>query len=169
MAEAGHKEDFRDMVTTRVVAKYANSLRNHHREMEGSEGGKVMYRTKREREEQWRREGGKPTKSNWFRSAGYTSVLCVPATKGSELASRVTKVLETLPSPDGLKPRVQEVPGRSVTASLTKSNPFPRSTCGRQQCPWTGRGEECKEKCYQDSICYYAVCEICAEERDVSG
>ena len=93
----------------------------------------------------------------------------MPATKGSELASRVTKVLETLPSPDGLKPRVQEVPGRSVTASLTKSNPFPRSTCGRQQCPWTGRGEECKEKCYQDSICYYAVCEICAEERDVSG
>ena len=42
MAEAGHKEEFRDMVTTRVVAKYANSLRNHHKEMEGKEGGKLM-------------------------------------------------------------------------------------------------------------------------------
>ena len=51
------------------------------------------------------------------------SVLYVPATKGSDLADRVTKVLETLPNPAGLKPRVQEVPGRSVTASLTKSNP----------------------------------------------
>ena len=31
------------------------------------------------------------------------------------------------------------------------------------------RGEECKEKCYQDSVCYYSVCEICAEERALSG
>ena len=83
MAEAGHKEEFRDMVTTRVGAKYCNSLRNNHREMQGSEGGKVMYRTKREKEEQWRREGGKPTKANWFLKAGFTSVLYVPATKGS--------------------------------------------------------------------------------------
>ena len=152
-----------------MVAKYANSLRNHHREMEGREGGKVMYRTKREREEQWRKEGGKPNKSNWFRSAGYTSVLYVPATKGSELASRVAKVLETLPSPAGLKPRVQEVPGRSAIASLTKSNPVPRPTCGRRHCPWRARGEDCYEKCYQDSICYFAVCKACAEEREGAG
>ena len=107
MAEAGHKEEFRNMVTTRVVAKYANSLRNHHKEVGGREGGKLMYRTMREGEEQWRRKRGRPTKANWFRSAGYTSVQYVPATKGSDLAHRVTKVLQTLPSPAGLKPQVQ--------------------------------------------------------------
>ena len=51
------------------------------------------------------------------------SVLYVPATRGSELASRVAKVLYTLPSLAGLKPRVQEVPGRSVTANLTNLTP----------------------------------------------
>ena len=65
----------------------------------------------------------------------------------------VARVLETLPNPTGLKPRVQEVPGRSVIASLTKSNPFFRPTCGRRYCPWGARDEECQEKCYQDGVC----------------
>ena len=58
-----------------MSADFTSVLRNHYKELEGREGGKLMYWTKGEREEQWRREGGRPTKSNWFRSAGFTSAL----------------------------------------------------------------------------------------------
>ena len=61
------------------------------------------------------------------------------------------------------------MPGRSVSASLSKSNPFPIPTCGRPQCPWAVRGEDCNERCFQDSVCYFAVCEICAKEREDGG
>ena len=161
MKEAGHTEEFRDMITTRVVAKYKNSARRHRMALEGREGGKAMYRTRREREVQWKEQGGRPTSSNWFRRAGYTSVLNVPASEGSELAGRVARVLEVVPGPSGLRPRAQEVPGRSVLRSLTRSNPFPRPSCGRLLCPWVARGEECEERCYKENVCYVFFCKLC--------
>ena len=88
----------------------------------------------------------------------------VPATLGSELANRVKSVFQETTSPHGLKPGVQERPGRSVVGTLTKSNPFPRETCGRQLCPWVASGESCLERCYRESTCYVAFCKICRRE-----
>ena len=55
MMKCGHKQEFRNMITCRAVAKYENSLENHR------SGVKVMYRKREEMISQWEREGGKPT------------------------------------------------------------------------------------------------------------
>ena len=73
-----------------------------------------LYRTKLERERQWEEKGRQATKANWFRKGGFTSIINVPATPGSLLASRVRYVLQETSSPQGLRPGVQERPGRSV-------------------------------------------------------
>ena len=144
MMVAGHSQQFRDMVTSRSVARYQNSLKNHLRKERG-DGGRWLYRTKEERERQWEEQGGRASKANWFRKGGHTSIVNVPATLNSELANRVKKVFKETTSPQGLRPGVQERPGRSVVGTLTRSNPFPRETCGRQLCPWVARGDSCFE------------------------
>ena len=164
MMEAGHSQRFRDMVTSRSVARYRNSLRNHLRKERGEEGGRWLYRTKEERAAQWAEQGGKATKANWFRRGGHTSILNVPATLGSELANRVREVFQTTTAPPGLRPGVQERPGRSVVGVLTKANPFPRESCGRRLCPWFARGEPCYERCYRESVCYIIFCKVCRRE-----
>ena len=162
MLDAGHSQDFRDLITTRAVAKYSNSLKNHRKV---GEGQRRMYRTREEREKQWEEQGGRPTKANWFRKGGYTSVINVPATSGSQLANRVEEVLQRTTLPEGCRPRVQERPGKSVLDWLTNSNTFPRESCGRAMCPWVARDEACWEKCYQDNICYVAFCLQCRAEQ----
>ena len=71
---------------------------------------------------QWEKEGGKPTKADWFCKSGATGVLNIPAS--------------IVPGRAGSKVKVQEMPGRSVRQSLVTSNPFARSSCGRKFCPW---------------------------------
>ena len=56
--DSGHKEDFRDMIVTRVVAKYKDSLAKH------LSGAKPLYRTKVEREKARTETGGRPGKSD---------------------------------------------------------------------------------------------------------
>ena len=61
MMDSGHKEGFRDMVISRVVAKYLNSLERHNR------GLQPPFRTRDEREAAWSEAGGRPDKWDWFR------------------------------------------------------------------------------------------------------
>ena len=63
MFEAGHSEPFRVVILTRVVSKYQASLARH------LSGERQMYRTRQERELCWAEQGGKGTKSSWFRKA----------------------------------------------------------------------------------------------------
>ena len=163
MLRCGHSEQFRSMITTRAVAKYRNSLKNH------SSGTKVMYRTRQEMTRQWEKEGGKPTKSDWFCKSGATGVLNIPASKDSRLAEAVQKALDTVPGPAGSKITVQERPGRSVKQSLVTANPFPRSSCGRKFCPWVTNGEQCRERCYRESIGYVARCRRCHTAQQEEG
>ena len=64
MMRCGHRFEFRSMITCRAVSKYMNSLRNH------LTGKKVMYRDRLEMVQQWEKEGGKPTKTDWFQKGG---------------------------------------------------------------------------------------------------
>ena len=105
-------------------------------------------------------------KSQLVPEGGFTSILNVPATQGSLLASRVRDVLQETSSPQGLRPGVQERPGRSVVGTLTKANPFPRPSCGRQLCPWSAKNEDCNERCYRENICYKTFCNECWREKE---
>ena len=163
MRRAGHTERFRAMVTTRVVARYSTSLRNHR-------WGRVrMYRSREEREEQREEQGGKTTASDWMRKSGATTIINVSATKDNKLALAIEQALASCPAPKDTVTKVQERPGRSVRQILVRGNPFPRATCGRKYCPWVGRGEECKGACYREGVGYLASCKLCSKEQRDQG
>ena len=69
MMESGHKVAFRDMIISRVVAKYLNSLARHRA------GIQPLYRTKVEREASRSEAGGRPGKADWFRKSGASAVI----------------------------------------------------------------------------------------------
>ena len=163
MMRCGHSQEFRSMITCRAVAKYENSLANHQR------GSKVMYRTRAEILGQWAREGGKATRSDWFKKSGATGVINILATKDSRLATAIQTVLDTVPGPKGSRILTQERPGRSVKAILVTSNPFPRPSCGRKYCPWTDLGSDCKERCYRENVGYAARCRRCHQTQVEQG
>ena len=163
MLKCGHKQEFRSMITCRAVAKYRNSLKNHE------SGVKVMYRRRAEMISQWEQEGGKPTKSDWFRKSGATGVFNLHATHGSWLANTVQKVFNTVPGPEKTKILVTERPGRSVKSVLCTANPFPCPSCGRQLCPDTARGQDCRDLCYRESVGYAGRCKRCITAQITAG
>ena len=133
MMETGHTERFRGLVTTRVVARYRKTLRNHRL------GRVQMYRNREEREEQRAEQGGKTTASEWMRKSGATTIVNISATKDNKLTLAIEQALGSCPAPKDTLTKVQERPGRSVRQILVRGNPFPRATCGRKYCPWVGR------------------------------
>ena len=163
MKKCGHKEKFRDMITSRAVAKYNNSLSNHTNKT------KPMYRSKEEMVKQWKEKGGKPDKSNWFGKSGATGVFNVPASEGSKLAAVVRQVLDKEMGPKNSKIVVQERPGCSVRTNLVTSRCFPRPSCNRQFCPWFINGENCYDACYRESVGYAARCRRCRTEQIQAG
>ena len=128
-----------------------------------------MYRTREEMVDQWAREGGKATKANWFKKSGATGVFKLPATLGSRLATAVQVVLDTVPGPRGSRGRTQERPGSSVKSVLVTTNPFPRASCGRKYCPWTAKGQDCRERCYRENVGYAARCKRCHTTKVAQG
>ena len=121
MMEAGHSESFRAMILTRVVSKYQASLSRH------VSGEKEMYRTRPEREACWAEQGGKGTKSTWFRKSGLTTILTVPTTPGSVLAKDIKQRLEKCSPPGRSHVGVMEGGGRSIAQVLSdKKKPFPK-------------------------------------------
>ena len=163
MMDSGHKEGFRDMVISRVVAKYLNSLLRHNR------GIQPLYRTRDEREAAWGEVGGRPDKSDWFRKSGASAILTVPATAGGKLAEKVKVALAAAPNPTGCSTLVREQPGPSVKQQLVSSNPRPREECGRNLCPFRMSGEKCRERCYREGVGYMGRCLRCAEEQRQQG
>lgn len=163
MMDSGHKEDFRDMIISRVVAKYTNSLARH------MQGVQTLYRTRAEREAARRDAGGRPDKSDWFRKAGASAIVTVTATEGSKLAEKVKEALAAAPNPSGCTTLVREQPGPSVKQQLVRSNPRPREECGRELCPYKVAGQNCHERCYRDGVGYMGRCVRCAEEQREEG
>ena len=163
MMDSGHKEAFRDMIISRVVAKYLNSLARHR------SGLQPLYRTKGEREASKVEAGGRPGKADWFRKTGASAVITVPATVGGKLAAKVKEALAAAPNPTGCTTLVREQPGPSVKQQLVKSNPRPRQVCGRVLCPYAMAKTACKERCYRESVGYMGRCLRCAARQRQEG
>ena len=155
MMDCGHSAKFRDVVVSRVVARYQESLRKHQG------GERPIYRTREEREEACKEAGGRPGRSDWFRKCGASTVISVPATEGSKLASKVREALAAAPDPTGCKTLVVEQPGPSVRQGLVRSDPLPRGSCGRPLCPWAKTEEECRMRCFREGVGYVGRCRRC--------
>ena len=164
MMDCGHSQSFRDVIISRVVARYTDSLARHLNKE------RPLYRTKKEREDFKVSSGGKTDKSDWFRKAGATPVITVPSTVDSKLASKVKEALKSSPDPTGCSTLVREQPGPSVTRSLVKNDPDPKSNCGRSLCPFKLTGRQCKMRCYREGVVYAGRCRRCFKEQtEVEG
>ena len=54
-------------------------------------------------------------------------------------------------------------------SNLARSNPFKRSSCGRQRCPLLLGESKCNEDCYKESIVYLATCNRCYDAELEAG
>ena len=111
-------------------------------------------------------KGGKTTKDNWFRRVDdggdrVTSVLRVPYSSGGTLREQINESVKDLAMPKGLKIKIQEQGGSKLAFHLTKSDPFPRDSCGRSTCPITCGDQGCGEQCYQAHSNYAILCSRC--------
>ena len=164
MFEAGHSDQFRVMILTRVVSKYQASLKRH------LSGERQLYRTRQERELCWAEQGGKATKSTWFRRAGLTTMLTIPTTPGSVLAKNVKGKLDSCNPPFRTKVGVIEGGGKTIAQVLSgKRNPFPGASCGRPDCTLARREDGCKGQCYKEGVGYSGHCVRCGEEQEQGG
>ena len=124
MAWAGYTFKDREIVATRILAKYDTDIRNYTTE------GKNIYRSKTERQNDI-----KATKSTWFRELGATATIKVPMTNNSALAKQLREVLVKFPGPKGTTTKVVEQPGIPILSGLSNSNPFKTIDCNKGQCP----------------------------------
>ena len=71
------------------------------------------------------------------------------------------KTLEKCPAPGSTRTRVVERGGRNIRSQLVRSNPFPRKSCGRENCPLRWQEKGCQDKCSREQIGYLGHCQIC--------
>ena len=58
-----------------------------------------------------------------------------------------------------------ERPGLKIVQELSKSNPYPRDNCSRDDCPITVAGSKCREQCHSEGVVYLGECNICQGEQ----
>ena len=162
MLEAGHSESFRVTVITRVIGKYEANLKNH------LSGQKQMYRTRKERETQFKATG-RSTKSNWFTKTDHTSTVTFPTTPGDGLVGLVKDCLEKCVAPTRTNTKVMGGGGISTKSVLVRVNPFPRPDCGRTTCPLKWMDGGCQERCYREMEGYSAHCNRCRDDQMRQG
>ena len=160
---SGYSEETRRKVFDIAVRRYVGEWEKHMR------GEKDMYRSREVREEQQESAGGKTDKSNWYKKKGngkVTSVMAVPYT-GGVLAEEVKERIARCRPIEGIKTKIIEGGGEKLVRSLMCADPFPRSTCYRQDCPVIRKGKEgCGETCFQQNATYIARCVLCTEDRE---
>ena len=164
LKSSGHGERFRVEVFDKALARYKLELANHNA------GTADIYRSRQERNRQVEAKGGKASKDTWFRqkrSSGetVTSVLRVPFTKGSLVKKEAENVFNCHKPPKGLYTQVLEGGGSKLEHSLMRSDPFPRPSCHRTDCPMSFGDQGCKDSCFQDHVNYTIMCTRCEKAR----
>ena len=96
----GYSQNTRELVATRILARFENNLFNYHHL------GRPLHRSKSER-----RSEPKADKASWYRGDGTTTTITIPATAGSKLARAVRDTLLRVTGPTGTKVKVIERPG----------------------------------------------------------
>ena len=127
-------------------------------------GGPSIYRSRSEREVEQERKGGKSRDDNWQRRRGVDATLEVPATVDSKLAKQMQTALDSIPAPNGAKVKATEGMGRSTRQFLSKSDPFPVTSCDRPDCLSCLQSGGSKGKCYKNNAGYQMPCRRCLKD-----
>ena len=119
-----------------------------------------MYRTREEREEHWKRVGGKPDPSNCFNKLGYQTTLKIPAKVDNRLRGKISNILVRTDAPRKMKTLCQESGGVPLKRILVRSDPWSQSYCNRASCNLCRLvpKENQKVSCHQTNIGYGIHC-----------
>ena len=99
-----------------------------------------------------------------------TSVLFVPKTQDSGLATRLMEAEHRLAAITKERVRVVERGGKSVLQLLHTNNPFAGAPCGRDTCiPCNNSKKEKRENCDKRGILYETFCIRCQELQKAQG
>ena len=110
--QGGHKQNFRNILTDRIIRNYLNIIQNH-------EDGNIMYRNAQAISDNRKTTNNK---TSWFKDKGYSHNFQVPASKDQILAKEVKEVIEKVV---GEKVLVSKKFGSTVVGNLRKGNPNP--------------------------------------------
>ena len=97
----------------------------------------------------------------WYRRGGNDTVLFVPTTPGSELASRMREIALKNNQGRDWQVKIVETSGRSVKSMLQRADPTPPKPCQDQDCmscPQGIMGECCKEGAVYRVHCTHPSC-----------
>ena len=124
-------------------------------------GGRPVNRLRETNKDERRKDKSK-RKQNWYKNDKYSSVLFVPCTPRSTLARRLREVEERGSKDRTWRVKIVEMGGQSLRSQLSKSDPWPRRSCGNDKC------FPCKEEgggnCRRKNVGYCITCKDCNAE-----
>ena len=98
-------------------------------------------------------------KLNWYKNDKYSTVLFVPCTPRSELATRLREVEERGSGDRKWRVKIIEKGGQTLRSQLSKSDPWAGGTCGKATCfPCRKEGGG---NCRRKNVGYSVVCDEC--------
>ena len=136
------------------------ALKGFDKMVERERSGGRPINPSREWQPEQRRLKKLTAKINWYRKGGYTSVLFVPWTPGSELANQYREIEAAGASNRDFRIKIVERCGTSIKSLLQKSDPW-ASNCGREDCFPCKSGNT--GNCHRTNINYRIDCVTCAE------
>lgn len=160
MKEAGHSEQFRTRITTKVLQKYSSRL---DREKQGL---KPFNRNKRETIKDKQNNVVKQSKTGWFTTKGHDGVLKINSTPGGELKKRIQKRLENENLGEGFELLIQEkTRGKISDIICNHTDPYPKMNSQRIECLFCQNDPRGSEgQCWKRNITYRIQCKICKND-----
>ena len=152
MMAAGYSEQYRENILRNAIAVYDSKV------VEDSEGGTPLNRPNGYKKTERRKEK-KKKRNNWGTKGGHIAPIIIPSTPGGELAKRLRMVAEKEGVP-GLRFKVVERGGVTISRQLQKPNPTESPGCGERDC------EVCRQpgggsRCHKNNVTYRYICRKC--------
>ena len=140
------------------------NLRYEQIENEIREGTRTRNRNRSEIDNMKSEKGGRYG-NTWFLTGTHTVVCNVPCTPGGLLAKQVKNKLEGIKGPDGGTVKIVETAGKSVTAGLTRPDPFRSLECAFRDKCFTNDEQDCATS----RVVYEIECRLCKSKADADN
>ena len=150
MQFSGYDQARRTNVIQKVLRKWDEKMRKY-------EITNKMYQSRKEQYDE-RRKVKEAKQNNWYDREKYDGVMFVDVTENGEMLNEVKKVVKR----NKMKIKVVEKMRSTLKTQIQRSNPFKRTTCGREECALCINGS--KVDCRTRGCVYEIKCIECSRK-----